>query len=528
MKIKSIRITQFRRFDDLTITDLPPAKLVVLAGPNGAGKSSLFDALLLGNAARTQGMNWDGTYHSRKDGPTQWQNNITIEFHQPGQHQKNSVYIRTAYRNDPDFNLTGLGRQGDATEERRFWRMIDTDSTVSKNYQRLASDALEDVFAREAGTTTIADYREKVIGDLKASILKLFPDLVLNTLGNPLENGTFRFDKGNQAGFDYKNLSGGEKAAFDLILDMVVKRRAFNDTVFAIDEPEAHMNTRLQGKLLEELLNLIPEGSQVWVATHSIGMMRKARELYEADPSQVAFLDFGSHDFDKPVILTPIAPTRAFWARVLHVALDDLAELVAPRQVVICEGNPSGPVPGKNTDHDARCYDTIFTDEFPDVVFVSAGGAKEVADDRLKFAAVMPKVVKGITVTRVIDRDDHAPADVAEFNKAGIGVLRRRHIEAYLYDDEILQKLYDSYGRNADFPAAKVAFDQALIDSVARGNPKDDIKSAAPIIHQHIKKDLALVAAGNDPLAFARNVLVPLVTPDTKVYQELRMGIFGK
>jgi hypothetical protein len=43
-----------------------------------------------------------------------------------------------------------------------------------------------------------------------------------------------------EGGLSY--LSGGEKAAFDLLLDLVIKRREFNDTVFFIDEPEAHMS----------------------------------------------------------------------------------------------------------------------------------------------------------------------------------------------------------------------------------------------------------------------------------------------
>ena len=45
MKIKEIRINQFRRFTDLTIKDIPEsAKLVILVGPNGSGKTSLFEA----------------------------------------------------------------------------------------------------------------------------------------------------------------------------------------------------------------------------------------------------------------------------------------------------------------------------------------------------------------------------------------------------------------------------------------------------------------------------------------------------
>ena len=46
MKIKSIKLKDFKRFTDLTIEGLPEkAKLVVMIGPNGCGKSSVFDAL---------------------------------------------------------------------------------------------------------------------------------------------------------------------------------------------------------------------------------------------------------------------------------------------------------------------------------------------------------------------------------------------------------------------------------------------------------------------------------------------------
>ena len=46
MKIKSIKLANFKRFTDLSIEGLPEkAKLVVMIGPNGCGKSSVFDAL---------------------------------------------------------------------------------------------------------------------------------------------------------------------------------------------------------------------------------------------------------------------------------------------------------------------------------------------------------------------------------------------------------------------------------------------------------------------------------------------------
>ena len=48
MRIKQIRLKNYKRFTELTIADLPvTARLVVLVGPNGTGKSSVFDSFLL-------------------------------------------------------------------------------------------------------------------------------------------------------------------------------------------------------------------------------------------------------------------------------------------------------------------------------------------------------------------------------------------------------------------------------------------------------------------------------------------------
>ena len=339
MKIRQVKLTQFKRFTDLTVTDIPDsARLVILAGPNGSGKSSFFDAL---NVWHRQGWKqiggWDETYHNKVGAPEKlrWNQATEVEFFgdvpQDQDGKRKAIYVRSAYRNDPEFQIGSLPRNTPALQEDRFNRLIDNDAAVSRNYQRMASQGLEDVYEKEDPALTIGQFREKTIGDIRDSIKRLFPDLDLNSLGNPLTEGTFRFDKGNSRGFFYKNLSGGEKAAFDLILDLIIKRREYDDTVFCIDEPEAHIGTRLQGALLEELYRLVPDGCQLWLATHSIGMMRRSRDLAAARPGTVVFLDFGGRDCDKSHVIKPIEPTRPFWQRVLNVALDDLAELVAPK-----------------------------------------------------------------------------------------------------------------------------------------------------------------------------------------------------
>lgn len=406
--------------------------------------------------------------------------------------------------------------------------MIDTDAAVTLNYQRLVSDAVEDVFEREDAATTLGTWRERVIGELRDAMQRLFPSLVLNSLGSPLRDPTFRFAKGTIQGFVYKNLSGGEKAAFDLLLDLAVKRREYNDSVYCVDEPEAHMNPRVHAGLLREVLELIPANCQLWIATHAIGMMREARDLEAKAPGTIAFFDFGGgHDFDEPVTLWPVQPTRVFWENALRVALDDLADLVAPREVVVCEGNPIGSVPGKNAEHDARCYAEIFGDQMPDVKFVSGGNSHDVARDRIGFAAALPTIVKGTSVRRLIDRDEHSPDDVAEFARGGVTVLSRRNIEAYLFDDEVLRAL--CVERALPEVADDLLTDKArvLAASRDRGNASDDLKPAANEICLAARRRLGLRGVGNDDRAFARNVLARTLKPGMATYDELRSVIFG-
>ena len=67
MHLKSIHFNGFKRFTDLSITDLPStARLIVIAGPNGSGKSSVFDGLKTWHWANGgAGGNWDETYGAK-------------------------------------------------------------------------------------------------------------------------------------------------------------------------------------------------------------------------------------------------------------------------------------------------------------------------------------------------------------------------------------------------------------------------------------------------------------------------------
>lgn len=522
VRIKAIHVKDFKRFADLRIENIPEtARLVVLAGPNGFGKSSLFDAMVTAhNTYAGRGNAWND-YYARHPHASQQVPQVT--FHSavgnvgPGNHSL--FYFRTAYRNEPDVRVQRFEQLPPLVEERRFARMSDNDVAVSRNFQRLVGAMLEDVTRVEPGSTTFDEYRKKHFAALGDAMARLFPDLRLDGLDNPMEQGTFHFTKGATRHYPYLNLSGGEKAAFDLLLDIVQKRRKFSNSIYCVDEPELHLNPSLHGALLEASLSLIPEACQLWIATHSIGMMRKAIEMEHDKPGSVAFIDFGSKDFDQAVTLVPVTPTRSFWMDSLRVALDDLAELVGPSMIVVCEGCGAA----SNSDHDATCYNTIFAAEYPEVLFISGGNAHEVQSDRLQFVRMLPRIISGIGMRRLIDRDDHAPADVARLQAEGIRVLARRNLEAYLWDDEVLKSLCSKFGQQD----ALVDVLQLKQDAMANvdGAP-DDFKPAAGLAYVAIKKRLGLSAVGNTSRAFERETLAPLIQPGMSIYSELRMAVF--
>jgi hypothetical protein len=528
MHIKKIMAQDFRRFLDLEIIDIPEtAKLVIVAGPNGNGKSSLFDIFLRYKYRHIGFHGWNFPYHSRISDPAVVPppDCLDVEFHEelPANRQK-LFYVRSAYRNEPEFASGQIGATGSTLTDHRVGRLIDNDAAVSANFQRLYAQGLEDAFENMSEETTLRDFRTSAIGSIQASLAKVLPGLLLESLGNPFKIQTFRFSKGAVKNYNYMNLSGGEKAVFDLVLDYILKKVEFDDTVFCIDEPEAHLNPRVHGDMLTCLYDLTDQKSQLWLATHSIGMLRRARDLHNENPDSVAFLDF-EIDFDQKQIVAPIIPDRAFWQRSLKVALDDLAELVAPQTIVACESGKKDGAPGQG--FDAEIYNAIFAMEFPETRFVSIGSSTDMKGDRYLVVQAVADLIQGTEVLRLIDRDGMSEAEIAEHEAGGYRVLRQRHLEAYLFDDDVLRRLCDASGQPEKTDELLAAKQAALEASVANGHAQDDIKKASGRICDACRRILQLQNAGKASRAVMRDTLAPLIVPNTAIYEELRSIIFG-
>ena len=537
MRLKSAKINKFKRFVDLTICGLPAhAKLIVLLGPNGCGKSSLFDAFQRKlKVEQFYGLSAELMNYYRRAAPdaAQESDDVDLDFHGTNptapDDLKKSLYVRSAYRHDPSFRQNTIQQQSDVLDRHAVRRLVDTDQTVQNNYQRIIWRLLRQ--ATTPGLTT-DDIMAETIGDLQESMKRVFGDISVDALVSAQDIGTFTFTKGASRNFLYENMSAGEKAAFDLLLDIVVNRAAFDDSLYCIDEPEAHLNTRVQRTLLTELCKLMPKNSQLWLATHSIGMVRAAQDMRAEHGEQVLFLDMGFdpdgelRDYDQPQIIEPSNPDHQFWKRHYVVALDDMAELVAPDCIVLCEGSTESDDPSL----DEACYSKIFAREFPRTRFVSVGPASKVEKRMADLLPLLDRIIGNTSVIRFRDRDDMTPEEIKVEHTQGDPVRTMsgfRNIESMLLSDGVLLRLCQSLDQSDHFDAIREARDGALASRQGL-HAADDLKPSAQAVHHAARSILQLPRPGRTTNAFMRDLLAPLVTGDTPEYQTLRNDIFGE
>ena len=569
MKIKSIKLKDFKRFTDLTIEGLPEtAKLVVMIGPNGCGKSSVFDALdfyiyIIKNNAYPSGDTFVGPYDPRhmlnyylkNDQPDPYVHmspedvasrgmevgkailadcvNVTLHYKQEMEANELKVHTRSSSRSYSLLFASALLSSLSVEKLQLKLRRLPTEKAIDHMYAlnhwmlfmyEMVHQASVAGLPRDSQpplpqelkqyAETVSSFKDKILEKTINAMTRLFTDpksaLILK------KRLQFNLEKGINSSGSSLNPSAGEIAVLDLLLDIIIKKIIDDETVICIDEPELHIHTKLQGKLLEELYNLISEKSQLWIATHSIGMVRKAQDLWREDPDSVVFLDFGNHNFDEQVTLKPITPDPDFWGRTYEVALGDLAELVVTGRTVFCEGE----------EFDEECYRNIFKGTYPEVCFVSLGGRGNVEKSVTAANLAIEKLARNAKVIGIVDRDKATDGEIKRNAKKGIYTLSRTTIESYLLDDEVLTKLcedHDASDKINDLLTAK----QGALDKHGLKS-SDNLKPIVQQVHGAAQKVLKSVNLGNDKESFMMDMLAPRIQPGMKVYEELHDDIFGE
>ena len=435
MKISKIHLTNFKRFTDLIIDNIPSiSKLVLLIGSNGSGKSSLFDAFGFMDTAIKENYRRDDEfwnyYRKQKDTPTSvtvsFDNNseLTVSsdnYYNHNQLSTTAFYGRTSFRQIPRLTRTALGQGGKVdfqTDSDRPHFFIERDNRFENDVEKITEVILKEVFYSQAYDAPI---RQKYVDPINSALENIFGSgngtkLQLIEIIPPLEGkvAQITFRKGNSE-FHYNYLSAGEKEVFNLLINLLSRGSFFQDTIYFFDEIDLHLNAKLQFNLLKEITeNWIPENCQLWTASHSLGFIEYAKQTDIA-----SIIDFDDLDFDHSSVLTP-APKDNPEIYEIAVGKEFLPSLFQQMNIYFVE----------NKDRDY--YATI---GIANTVFVSDNNRNNV------YHKVMATGYKGI-----VDRDFLSDDDILKIRQhyPNLTVLDYYSIENYLYHPDNLSEYYNS------------------------------------------------------------------------------------
>ena len=587
MKIRNIRLQNFKKFSNLTIDNLPDTvKLVVLLGPNGCGKSSLIESLEVARKVyglyqipwstsnfnyyikqdkriskvyrQTTGdiqvetqlsqLNFHGQYIIRNlanplDVNLQSlhhapyvtldlvkENFINIEFHNQTDCNKdewtNCFNVRTPYRNIG----TQSGGVSDSTDlKQRTWqRLVDGDPFFVHNWRTLCSQWIKD----SSDFIVRGDYSrwDKIIHDTFVPIEDALKTVLggnwkLSNLGDLKQNRGFIFQK-DFTTLSLDQLSSGESAVVDLVLNHIVIRKEFGDEViYVIDEPELHVASAVRGNLIEELFRLTPDKGQLWISTHSIEILEKSLELYNKNPSSVAFLDFTEKNFDEAEPLKPIAPTYKMRSRVLVHSIGNLKDRLLPETIIFCEGEQKTK-PGEYADE--AYYREIFEGRWPIVDFRSVGG-KENVESEIVSSTHMSEFIrdKNVQILGLRDRDDllHAELIRKDYLEKGIRVLPFRTIEHCFVQPDVLRKFCEDHQLESNFLLNewnRIVKEKETWD----GKESGKMKRAIQELHREVRQ-LAPHVLNGETTGHFQLQLASCIKPGISTYKKLEDAIFG-
>ena len=536
MRIRNIHFKNgYKRFFDLKI-DLgsDPKRIIALVGSNGCGKSSVFDGMLYlnnayGHSVGNVGLK-DDNYHSMNKNKKFNFQDIIIEFVEGNYHnilkekesnqkEKTIFSIRSAYRYNSNLKV----RESRATSEIMLnnygaTTLSDLDDKMEENYRRLNIKYNTYLHDKDCKPS---EAKAKIIGDLN-NALKNCLDLQIHNLGNIESNeGTIYFKKDDHPSeFEFNVLSSGEKEVVDILLDLYIRQDKYDDSVFIIDEPELHINTAIQRKLLIEINKLVGDNCQIWIATHSIGFLRALQEDLK-DECDIIYFKSGEKWASEKQTLEPIKKSVANWKKIFKTALDDLTGLISPKRLIYCEGRDKLGSNGSEKGLDAIVFNNIFGEKYHDTLFISSGGNTEL-DQRSEIAiTLLTKVFSDIEILVLKDRDMASGKITTEkdrqlylkTNPTYHRVLKRWEIENYLFDKEVLKK----YCEDNSLVFNEEKYNQTVTD-INNQNLKD--------ITGQIKQICSITVSIN-PQKFKKS-LSKLITEEMDVFKEFEEVIFYK
>ena len=284
--IKKIHIGQVRHLKDV---DIPicedECRHLILTGRNGSGKTSLLEAMrdYFDNFIILQ----NGIFPSTNDNFNDYINRIEIveskkeliiqpsfnvDFRGMLEALFKSKFIIAYFEDERKFSAN-LAKKIEKVELKDSYSLEDKPSELFIKY--LLDLKMTEALSKNNGHKDKALQINEWFGKLEKLLQRLFEDKELKLL---FDEDTFEFKIQEPDGklFDFNTMSAGYAAAFDIIVDLMMRMEKDSNRSFRydmpgivlIDEIETHLHLELQKLILPMLTELFPN-IQFIVSTHS-------------------------------------------------------------------------------------------------------------------------------------------------------------------------------------------------------------------------------------------------------------------
>ncbi len=472
MKIKSIKLTDYPPIGNFEVTDL--GSTIVIAGANGSGKTRIKEAIvttLKGNPvmdaviAATRPEEEDPKYFNGSEVIVRkGQKNNTLGNYMGSRIFGKGRYVGSLVQIDSTRSVENIKYQpvnwlgGDPDDSNTAWNFYFSafqnrwqdfvnyihQKTAARG-KKIADAVLQD--PSRTGQEWIAIHPDP-LEKYKKIFREALPGKELLDI-DPKSPREFRYRdvSGNELGF--QTLSSGEKEIIKVLFD--VARKDIRHSIVIVDEPELHLHPTLTFQLIESLKNLGDHTNQYIFLTHS---------------SDLITTYFSSGDV---YFIDPVNDGRNQAHRLLDLASEhhELVPLIGQNIGLFAVGKKIVFVEGEDSSVDRLTYQKIAQTVNNEVRVIPAGSVLNIMGLK-NIEEQIRNSIFGIDLFMIRDRDGLSEEQVSSLEEnSRIRCLKRRHIENYFLDPEILFSVAERFYIPTKRPELTALFIETRLKEIA-------------------------------------------------------------
>lgn len=445
MRIKSFKITDFKPIKNIEMGNL--GDIIIIAGANGAGKTRLKQAIVQTlQGSPVMDMIIEATRPEEEDPKYFNGSNVEVKKGQQNQILNNYInsrkygagkYVGSLVQIDSNRSIQAVsyskvnwlaGDPDDADAPSNFYFSAFSgrwQNFVNYIHQKSASrdKKLADSLKKEPTKgEEIIEKNPDPFEKYKKIFSDLLPGKELLDI-NPAQPREFQYKDESGQPLPFNALSSGEQEVVKVLFD--VARKEIKHSVIIIDEPELHLHPTLTFKLIESLKSIGEHTNQFIFLTHSADLI----STYYST-GNVYFIDS-----------TQTGTNQAHRLSDLNHSHHELVQLIGENLGLFAVGKKIVFVEGESSSIDRLTYHKIALSVNPELKISPVGsvmniGALKTVEEQLRNS------VFGVDMYMLRDRDGLRQDQIDELEEGQkLICLKRRHIENYFLNEEILHKV---------------------------------------------------------------------------------------